>query len=131
MAEEKVTQKTYKLNFNVVVTDLDGQEVQELRPGLNNKTGVKVSDLTDADFVPQKLNKILARSMATDNEDFDGRIYEWYEVLYRTGVLELSEIDTNLIKGFIEKKKKAENGGYTNILMFQFKKVFKAAKFDW
>lgn len=123
VAPDKVQTK-HKLNFCVPLLNIDGVPQQEIRPSFKGT----YADLTDDDYVISMLNKILGRALAGSNEDFDGKEFEWYSVLYNTGVLELDATDTRRLKQFVVSKRKGE-GAFSNIVVKQLFDVFKRANF--
>lgn len=123
VAPDKVQTK-HKLNFCVPLINIDGIEQQEIRPTFKGS----YADLKDEDYMTSMLNKILARALAGSNEDFDGKEFEWYSVLYQTGILELDATDTRRLKQFVVSKRKGDQA-FSNIVVKQLFDVFKRANF--
>lgn len=121
----EIKQEKFKLNFNIVAKTIDGEPMYELKPGMKGK---RMQDLSDDDTIETTLNKLLARQIANSSEDFGGKEFEWYQVLYNTGKLELDITDTRVLKGFIANRRKGD-APISNILINQLYKVFKDANF--
>lgn len=122
---EEAKQKHYSLNFNKVATTLDREPMYELAPGTKGKT---MNELKDTDYIEVTLNKFLARQIANSSEDFGGKEFTWYGVLYNEGKLILDEVDTKVLYSFIKGRRKGDNP-ISNIIACQLFDVFKTAQF--
>ena len=116
--------KKFRLNFNKQHYTLDGEPAMELRPGYKGT----YAEIKDSDYLPSTLNRILGRALANSSEDFGGKEFEWYPVLYNSGVLELDSTDARRLKDFITSKRKGE-GAFSNLIVKALFDVFKAANF--
>ena len=118
-------QKHYSLNFNKVAITLDGEPMYELAPGTKGKT---MNELKESDYIELTLNKFLARQISNSSEDFGGKEFTWYGVLYKEGKLILDEVDTRVLYNFIKGRRKGDNP-ISNIIVYQLFDIFKAAQF--